>query len=42
MGKGSKKLYWAGAVAVFLLVILLALAVIIPRVIDSTWLKATI
>ena len=42
MGKGSKKLYWAGAGAVFLLVILLALAVIIPRVVDSAWLKETI
>ncbi|NOQ67485.1 MAG: AsmA family protein, partial [Desulfobacterales bacterium] len=42
MGKGSKKLYWAGAGAAFLLVVLLALAVILPRIIDSAWLKETI
>jgi len=42
MGKGSKILYWAGAGAAFLLVLLLAVAVIVPRVIDSAWLKETI
>ena len=42
MGRGSKKIYWAGAGAVFLLVVLLALAVILPRAVDSAWLKATI
>ncbi len=42
MGKGSKKLYWAGAGAAFLFVLLLAVAFIVPRVVDSAWLKETI
>ncbi|KPK36076.1 MAG: hypothetical protein AMK70_03645 [Nitrospira bacterium SG8_35_1] len=42
MGKGSKKLYWAGAGAAFLFVLLLAVAFIVPRVVDSVWLKKTI
>src|SRR5210317_446858 len=42
MGIGFKKLYWVGAGAVFLLLLLLALAVIVPRVVDSAWLKSTI
>jgi uncharacterized protein involved in outer membrane biogenesis len=42
MGKGSKKLYWAGAGASLLLVVLLALAVIVPRLVDSSWLKEMI
>ena len=42
MGKGSKTLYWAGAGAAILLVLLLALAVIVPRLVDSAWLKETI
>ena len=40
MGRVSKKLYWAGAA--FLLVLLLALAVIVPRLVDSVWLRDTI
>ena len=42
MVKGSKKIYWIGAVAAFLLALLLALAVIVPRVVDSVWLKETV
>jgi uncharacterized protein involved in outer membrane biogenesis len=42
MGKISKKLYWAGTGAAFLLVIVLALAFIVPRLVDSAWLKKTI
>ena len=42
MGIGFKKLYWVGAGAVFLLLLLFALAVIVPRVVDSAWLKSTI
>jgi hypothetical protein len=42
MGKESKKIYWIGAGAAFLLALLLALAVIVPRVVDSAWLKETI
>ncbi len=42
MGIGFKKLYWVGAGAVFLLLLLLALAVIVPRIVDSAWLKSTI
>ncbi|MFC1827513.1 AsmA-like C-terminal region-containing protein [Thermodesulfobacteriota bacterium] len=42
MDNGSKKIYWAGAGAAILLALLLALAVIIPKVVDSSWLKETI
>ena len=42
MDKGSKKIYWAGAGAAILLALLLALAVIIPKVVNSAWLKETI
>jgi len=42
MGRDSKKLYWAGAGAVLLLAILLALAAVVPRIVDSAWLKKTI
>lgn len=42
MGKGSKKLYWAGIGAAFLFILLLAAAVIVPKVVDSDWLKETI
>jgi len=42
MDKWSKKIYWIGAGAAFLLALLLALAVIVPRVVDSAWLKETI
>ena len=42
MGICLKKLYWVGAGAVFLLLLLFALAVIVPRVVDSAWLKSTI
>ena len=42
MSKESKKIYWAGAGAAFLLALLLALAVIVPRVVDSAWLKETV
>ena len=42
MGNGSKKLYWAGAGAAFLFVLLVAITVIVPRVIDTVWLKEII
>ena len=42
MGSGFKKRYWVSAGAVFLLLLFCALAVIIPRVVDSAWLKNTI
>jgi hypothetical protein len=42
MGKGSKISYWAGAFFALVLVVLLSLAVIVPRVVDSAWLKETI
>jgi len=42
MGKGSKKLYWAGAGAALLVLLLLALAVTMPGIVDSAWLKKTI
>ncbi|MDX1775936.1 MAG: AsmA family protein, partial [Desulfobulbales bacterium] len=42
MGRVSKKIYWAGAGAVFLLVLFLALAFIVPRVVDSAWLQKSI
>ena|GEM_PF-1541042 len=42
MGKSSKKLYWAGTGAALLLLLLLTLALIAPRIVDSAWLKETI
>jgi uncharacterized protein involved in outer membrane biogenesis len=42
MGKGSKKIYWAAFGTAFLLVLLIGLAVVVPRVVDSAWLKKTI
>ena len=42
MSKGSKKLYWTAAGGVLLLTLLLALAVILPRIVDSAWLSKTI
>jgi hypothetical protein len=42
MVKRSKKLYWAGAGTAFLLILLIGLAVFIPMVVDSAWLKETI
>ena len=42
MGRGSKKLYWTAAGAVLLLATLLALAVVVPKFVDSAWLKNTI
>ena len=42
MGRGFKKLYLAGAGAAFLVVLLLILAFILPRVVDSQWLKEAI
>ena len=42
MGIGFKKLYWIGAGTAFLLILLIGLAVIVPRLVDSAWLKETI
>ena len=42
MGQSSRKLYWAGAGAIFLIILLIALAFIVPRIVDSAWLKKTI
>ena len=42
MGNGSKKQFWVGAGTSVLLLVLFALTVIAPRVVDTAWLKATI
>ena len=42
MGKGSRKIYWAGAGAAVLLVGLIAAAVIAPRIVSSDWLREII
>ncbi|UCD66159.1 MAG: AsmA-like C-terminal domain-containing protein [Deltaproteobacteria bacterium] len=42
MVKGSKILYWAGAGAALLLILLIAAAFITPRIVDSDWLKGII
>ena len=42
MGQSFKKLYWAGAGAIFLIILFIALAFIVPRIVDSAWLKETI
>jgi len=42
MNSGFKILYWVGITAAFLLLLLCALAFIIPKFVDSTWLKEKI
>jgi hypothetical protein len=42
MGRSSKKIYWAATGAIFLTILLIALAFIVPRIVDSAWLKETI
>jgi hypothetical protein len=42
VGRISKKLYWAGAGVFFLLILLISVAVVVPRIVDSAWLKETI
>jgi hypothetical protein len=42
LGKISKKLYWTLSSAAFLLALFLALVFILPRIVDSTWLKTTV
>ena len=42
MSRGFKILYWAGASAVLFLALILALAVTLPRIVDSARLKETI
>ena len=38
MEKGFKKIYWAGAGAAFLFILLIAAAIFVPRVIGPAWL----
>ncbi|MBW2506189.1 MAG: AsmA family protein [Deltaproteobacteria bacterium] len=42
MGNGFKKRFWIGTGTLVLLSLLCALAVILPRFVDSAWLKATV
>ena len=42
MGQSSKKFYLAGAGVFFLIFLLLALAFIVPKIVDSAWLKERI